>query len=305
VPPKAEKSCVVSSLSRKPHRVTRRKSWMKFQARRLLFSVSLTLCVLHSVEERLAFGQGTTGGQHGSGQCTPQGQQSCAQSCRNVSLGSLPANILQDQKSIVLFPRELAKGKHWWPTIGFLGVTAGLVASDPYTAPPFRTTSSFNGFNHVFSGVNTGVFIAAVPAAMYGVGWLRKDSYAQRTALLAGEAFADGLILLIPFKGITGRRQPLSYTGSAPYSDSFFNGSHNPVASGGFYSTHAMAATGVATVFARRYRNHRWVPYVAYGLAVAISFSRITGSDHFPGDVFFGAAMGYVISKYVVLPARN
>jgi hypothetical protein len=44
---------------------------------------------------------------------------------------------------------------------------------------------------------------------------------------------------------------------------------------------------------------------VAYGLAGVISFSRITRSDHFPADVFFGGAMGYVISRYAVLPARN
>jgi membrane-associated phospholipid phosphatase len=137
------------------------------------------------------------------------------------------------------------------------------------------------------------------------VGWLRKDSYAQDTALLAGEAVADGFILDLPFKAITGRKQPLDYMGNGPYSDSFFNGPHNPFSSGGFYSAHAMAATAVATVIARRYRNHRWVPYVAYGLAGAISFSRITRSDHFPADVFFGGAMGYVISRYAVLPARN
>jgi membrane-associated phospholipid phosphatase len=136
--------------------------------------------------------------------------------------------------------------------------------------------------------VNTGAFIAAVPAAVYGFGWLRKDSYAQATALLAGEAFADGLILEIPFKAITGRRQPLNYTGNGPYSDSFFNGSHNPFTSGGFYSGHAMTATGVATVFARRYRNHRWVSYVAYGLAGAISFSRITRSATSQGMCFLG-----------------
>jgi len=140
---------------------------------------------------------------------------------------------------------------------------------------------------------------------MYGVGWLRKDSYAKETALLAGEAGADGFLLDIPFKAITGRRQPLSYTGNGPYSDSFFNGLHNPINSGGFYSVHAFAATSVATIIAQRYRKHRWVPFVAYGLAGAISFSRISRSDHFPSDVFFGGAMGFVIAKYAVLPARD
>jgi len=222
-----------------------------------------------------------------------------------VSLRKLPGNILEDEKTIFLFPKELAKGKHWWPTIGILGGTVALVASDPYTAPPFRTTTRLNGFNRDFSSVNTAAFIAAVPAVMYGVGWFRKSSYTKDTALLAGEAVADGFLLDIPFKGITGRRQPLSYAGNGPYSDSFFNGSHNPVNSGGFYSVHAFAATAVATVIAQRYRKHRWVPFVAYGLAGAICFSRISRSEHFPSDVFFGGAMGFVIAKYAVLPARN
>jgi hypothetical protein len=101
-----------------------------------------------------------------------------------------------------------------------VGVTAGLVASDPYTAPPFRTTSGFSGFNSALNSVNTQAFIVAVPAAMYGVGWLRKDSYSQDTALLAGEPLAGGFILVIPFKGISGRKQPLNYTGNEPSSDS-------------------------------------------------------------------------------------
>lgn len=278
---------------------------MRCQAQRLLFSVFLTLSLLLGVEAGLATAQETSADPSASAQNITEGQQSSAQLDRSVSLRKLPANILQDQKAIFLFPRELARRKHWWPTIAVLGVTAGLVASDAHTAPPFRTTSSFNGFNRGFSSVNTGALIAAIPTAMYGVGWLRKDSYAQDTTLLAGEAIADGFILAIPFKGTTGRKQPLNYSGNVPYSDSFFNGSHNPFNSGGFYSAHAMAATAVATVIARRYRHHRWVPYVAYGFAGAISFSRVTRSDHFPADVFFGGAMGFVIARFAVLPARN
>lgn len=278
---------------------------MKCRSRRWLFSASLTLSLLLSVEAKLATAQEAPADPSASTQNSPQGQPSPAQQDRTVSLRKLPENILQDQKSIFLFPAQLAKGKHWWPTIGVVGVTAGLVASDAHSAPPFRTTTDFSGFNRVFSSTNTGAFIAAVPAAMYVVGWLRKDSYAQDTALLAGEAVADGFILAIPFKGITGRKQPLNYTGNGPYSDSFFDGSHNPFRSGGFYSAHAMAATAVATIIASRYRKHRWVPYVAYGLAAAISFSRITGSDHFPSDVFFGGAMGFFMSRFAVLPAGN
>jgi len=228
----------------------------------------------------------------------------CSDIERSVSLSQLPGNILADQKDIWLFPTKLAKGKHIWPTIAIVGITAGFVASDPYSAPPFRNTTSFSGFNRVLSSTNTGAFIAAVPAAMYAIGWARKDSYAQETALLAGEAFADGFLLGLPFKAITARQEPINYIGSGPYSDSFFNGTHNPFHSGGFYSVHSMGAMAVATVIARRYRSHRWVPFVAYGLAGAISFSRVTRSNHFPADVFFGGAMGFVIARYAVLPQR-
>jgi membrane-associated phospholipid phosphatase len=144
--------------------------------------------------------------------------------------------------------------------------------------------------------------IAAVPAVIYGVGWLRKDSYAQDSALLAAEAVADGFLLDIPLKAITARTQPLSYTGNGPYTDSFFNGSHNPFRSGGFFSDHAMAATAVAAALAHRYRQHRWVPFLAYGLAGAISFSRITTSNHFPGDVFL--AERWVLSSHAKLSSQ-
>jgi membrane-associated phospholipid phosphatase len=264
----------------------------------------LNLCLLLGVPSRALAGQEADSPSPPKAADTASpGQQ--AGSYRTVSLAKLPKNILEDQKDIFLFPKQLAKGKHWWPTAGILIATAGLVASDPYTAPPFRNTTSFHGFNSAFSGTNTAAIIVAVPSAMYGWGYLRKNSYAKETALLAGQAVADGFLLDIPFKGITGRKQPLDYAGNGPYSDSFFSGSHNPFHSGGFYSLHAMAATSVATVIARRYRNHRWVPYVAYGLAGAISFSRITLSDHFPADVFFGGAMGYVIARFAVLPARD
>jgi hypothetical protein len=223
---------------------------------------------------------------------------------RQVSLSTLPKNFFADQKEIWMFPGQLAKGKHWLPTIVIVGVTSALIASDSRTAPYFHTTNSFNGFNRVSSGLSSGAFIAAVPATIYAIGLIKKDSYAQGTALLAAEAFADGFALDLAFKGITGRKQPLQYAGNGPYTDSFFNGSHNPVHSGGFYSVHAMSAFSVATVIAHRYRDHRWVPFVAYGVAGAISFARVTGSSHFSSDVFFGGAMGFAIARYAVLPGR-
>ena len=279
---------------------------MRHQACRRLFTTFLFLSFLPGIRATSAFGQET------GAPVSPDSNENVAAELpasvtmdRSVSWKKLPGNILEDEKTIVLFPKDLAKGRHWWPTIGIVGGTAVLVASDPYTAPAFRTTTSFSGFNRGLSAVNTAAFIALVPAAMYGVGWWRKDSYTKDTALLAGEAVVDGLLLDLPFKAITARKQPLNYTGGGPYSDSFFDGPHNPIHAGGFYSEHAFAATAFATVIAERYRKHRWVPFVAYGLASVICFSRISRSEHFPSEVFLGGAMGFVIAKFAVLPSRD
>jgi membrane-associated phospholipid phosphatase len=232
------------------------------------------------------------------------GSPTAADPDRSVSIKQLPSNLLADQKTIWLFPVSLVHGQHILPAIGIVGVSSALIATDAHSAPPFRTSTGFHDFNNAFSGTNTGAIIAGVPALFYTVGFFRKDSYAQNSALLAAEALAAGFLLDLPMKAITARRQPLSYSGDGPYADSFFHGSHNPFHSGGFYSGHAVESMAVATVLAHRYRRHRWVPFVAYGLAGVISFSRITTSNHFPGDVVFGGAMGFVIARYAVLPPR-
>ena len=70
---------------------------------------------------------------------------------------------------------------------------------------------------------------------------------------------------------------------------------------GSFPSGHTIAAFSVATVISRRYGNHRWVPYVAYGMATLVGFSRLSLSSHYLSDVFMGGALGYSISRFSVL----
>ena len=93
---------------------------------------------------------------------------------RTVSLKQFPENFLEDQKSIWLFPVKLAHGEHLWPTIGVLGATAGFLATDAHSAPPFRNTDNFHDFNQVFSSTNSEAIIVGVPAAIYGMGLLHR-----------------------------------------------------------------------------------------------------------------------------------
>jgi membrane-associated phospholipid phosphatase len=219
---------------------------------------------------------------------------------RDVSWLRLPSNVLHDQKGIWLFPAKVARGQHWLPTFAVGGVTAGLIAADPHDAPYFRRTDDFQSFNRVFTGRATGLATTLVPVSFYALGLIRKDSYQQETSLLAGEAIADSLILTTVMKVSTLRLRPSDIPPQGDFSDTFFQRRHS-IWSGSFPSGHTIAAFSVATVFARRYGKHRWVPWVAYGAAGVIAFSRVSLQSHFPSDVFLGAALGYSISRFAVL----
>lgn len=221
---------------------------------------------------------------------------------REVSLRKLPMNILHDQKDMWLFPLQLAEGRHWLPALFIVGGTAAFLATDAQTMPHFRQTTDFHGFNNVFSTTGTGAAIAVVPAAFYAVSLWRHNSYDQGSALFAGEAVVDDTVLMVVMKSIARRQRPTELPIAGPYRDTFFHSNGSIFGKGSsFPSGHALMAFSVATVFARRYHQHRWVPYVAYAAAGAIGFSRVTTGAHFPSDVFIGSALGYVIARYDVL----
>jgi membrane-associated phospholipid phosphatase len=219
-----------------------------------------------------------------------------------VSWRKMPARFLHDEKDMWLFPVKLGEGKNWIPTAIVVGGTALFIKEDPPLERKVRQTDIFSEYNKVLKSSVSGGIITVVPVGFYAISLLRHDSYGQGTALLAGEAVANDAILMVVLKAITRRARPSEFPPNGAYNDTFF-ATHNSFLGKGssFPSGHAMMAFSVADVFAQRYRHHKWVPYVAYTLATAISFSRVTTGAHFPSDVFIGAALGFSISHFDVL----
>jgi membrane-associated phospholipid phosphatase len=237
----------------------------------------------------------------GSAQSTPAPQPAPPYQ-RPVSLGQVIPNIVADQSKIFLFPAKLNKKKNWIPAAVILGTTAALIALDPHDAPYFRRTSTFSGFNGIFTANATAIGTAILPVSLYATGLISKDSKMKGTALLAGEAVADSEILAFVLKDAFNRVRPASIAPTANFSDSWFESRGSLLSSNGSMpSGHTIAAFSVATVVARRYGNHRWVPYASYGIATLVGFSRVTLSAHFVSDVFVGAALGYSVSRFAVL----
>ena len=222
---------------------------------------------------------------------------------RPVSWWKLFPNFLNDQKRIWQFPLNLAEGQHVLPTAAVLGGTAGLVALDPIDAAYFRRTRNFHQYNRVFSNSHTALGMGMVPVSLYLVGAARGDSKMQKTAQFAIEAVASAELLTTVFKDVDRRVTPLEVAPGKSMANTWFKKSNRSAlyGSGVFPSGHTIAAFSLATIVAQRYREHRWVPYAAYGMATLVGLSRVTLNGHYVSDVAAGAVLGYSISRFTVL----
>lgn len=215
---------------------------------------------------------------------------------------SIADDILHDQKRIWNLPLDVAHGRHAKLVALVAATTAGLVVIDRHDGPYFRRTQRFAGFNRSFSGLNTGLGEGLVPGALFLAGLLRDDGYAKETAVLAGEALIDAEVVSEVMKNGTRRLRPSDISPDGNFADTWFQ-DHGGIliARGSFPSGHATAAFALASILAERYQRHRWVAWVAYGLAGTVGFSRITLQSHFPSDVFASAVFAYAIGHDVVL----
>jgi membrane-associated phospholipid phosphatase len=219
---------------------------------------------------------------------------------RDVTWKTLPGDFLHDQKDIwAVFPGQLAHGHHWVPLLAVSGITAGLIYADPHIMPYFRShAKNIDKVNDVFDPLITTGEVVSIPVLLLAAGYARHDQYQVSTGLMCALAYGDSVVPNLVVKAITRRERPADVPTGRDYADTFFNGGKSPLKGSSFPSGHATAAFSVATVVAYRYRNHKWVPWAAYGLASAIALSRIATQAHFPSDVFLGSSMGYAVARY-------
>jgi membrane-associated phospholipid phosphatase len=229
-----------------------------------------------------------------------------APSDREETWKKLPLDFLHDQKQIwLVFPSRMGRGHYWIPVLAVSGVTAGLLYADPHIEPYFSTHQrNWDDFNDTFDAYITTGEIVAIPASLLAAGYVRHDPYQVSTALLCADAYADSAMVDLAMKAVTRRERPVDVPPRTPFEDTFFAGNESPVKGSSFPSGHAAGAFSVATVVARRYANHKWVPWLAYGFATVVGFTRVPSLAHFTSDVFVGGAIGYATTEYATLRPR-
>lgn len=243
--------------------------------------------------------------QYSSGSGAAEAHPQDSTSGHEATWRSAIPDILHDEGHVVLSPLQLRHGYAWIPAVAVVGGTAGMIVADPHIMPYFRThAKNLDDINDVFDQWITTGEIVAGPVSLLAAGTLRHDSYMTSTAYLAGEAYADSALIELAVKAVSRRERPVDVAPGQNFNHTFFNSNESVLKGSSFPSGHAAGAFSVATVVACRYKNHRWVPWAAYGMATAISLSRITTSAHFPSDVFLGAALGYTITRFETLRPR-
>jgi hypothetical protein len=132
---------------------------------------------------------------------------------REATWRSLPGDFLHDQKDLWTFPLQLAKGRHWLPTLIVVGGTVALIYADPHDTPYFRRhQSNWDDVNDVFDPMITTSEVIALPAGLLAAGYIRHDDREVNTALLATEAYGDSVVINLAMKAVT-RRQRIAVQG--------------------------------------------------------------------------------------------
>jgi membrane-associated phospholipid phosphatase len=196
------------------------------------------------------------------------------------------ADFLGDQKQIWTSPaRARWSDATWLVPLG--GITAGLFVTDrqysaslsqnPTTISHYKTVSNYGVASLI--GAGAGLYLLSFPT---------HNEHWRETGFLAGEAALNSLVTVEALKYSLGRERPYQGNGSGP----FFQGGTS------FPSEHSAAAWSIAGVFAHEYQGA--LPKLfAYGMASAVSFSRVRARQHFPSDVLVGSALGFLISESV------
>jgi membrane-associated phospholipid phosphatase len=220
-------------------------------------------------------------------QPAPVNKSDDTDSSSGTTLGlSVLRNIALDQAAIWPGLKGLRPADIDW-LAPFAAVMATSLAVDArlsaaVTRSPQRVRESTSLSNY---GLAT---LGGVTGGLYVWGALTHDDHEREAGLLSGEAAIDAVAVSLPLQFVLARQRPSQGSGQG-----FFERGGTS-----FPSDHSAAAWAAASVIAHEYPGPL-TKLLAYGLASAVSVSRVTGEDHFPTDVVAGAAIGWLFGQYV------
>jgi hypothetical protein len=193
-------------------------------------------------------------------------------------------HLAADQQRFWTSPERLSRNS--WKTLApFAGLTGALIASDSWIAKQVpdkpdqlkrsKNVSDIAAFSLI--GAGGGAFLW---------GHLTHNERLQETGLLSGEAALNSAAVAYALKGLTQRPRPLENNADG----SFLQGGNS------FPSEHTAIAWSIASVVAHEYPGPL-TKLFAYGLASAVTITRVTGKEHFASDALIGSTLGWYFGR--------
>src|SRR6202166_546953 len=202
----------------------------------------------------------------------------------NRLLSPFVKHIVNDQKQFWMSPARFPIKDLKWILRG-AAAAAVFVATDSCLSK--QVPASHMATSKTFSDYSTYGFIG-LGGASFLLGQIKGDDHLSEAGLLAGEAAINATAVAYAFKEVTQRQRP--YLGNG-HGDFFVGGSSFP-------SEHSAVAWSVASVWAHEYPG--WFSQMAaYGLASAVTMTRVTAKQHFPSDAIIGSALGWYFGRQV------
>jgi membrane-associated phospholipid phosphatase len=197
---------------------------------------------------------------------------------------SLLKNIALDQKAIWTSPARWRLQDTEW-ILPFAAVATASIAADSHISTALTRSAALSRRSNTFSNYGVAA-LGGAAGGLYLLGRMTGDNQKSEAGILAGEAGLDAVGVTTALQYAFGRERPGSGEGGFWHQGTSFP------------SDHSAAAWAVASVIAHEYPGP-WTKILAYGLASAVSASRVTGKDHFPTDVLAGAAIGWFVGQHV------
>ncbi|MDA3928513.1 MAG: phosphatase PAP2 family protein [Prolixibacteraceae bacterium] len=200
---------------------------------------------------------------------------------------------LDDTKAFLTSPLSWEK-KDWLVLSGFTAATGALIIWGDQPIYDFNNRIHTNRLDAFYENIEPlgNIYSYMAIGAIMLKGFVQKDNYAMETAFIAMESFAFTGVYNRTIKTLAGRNRP-NYENTTNPHQWYGPFIENPfIKKVSFFSGHTTTAFSIASVFAYRYKDDKWVPYVAYGLASLGGIQRIYNNRHWASDVLVGAAIG-------------
>src|SRR3989441_7413819 len=199
----------------------------------------------------------------------------------------LGKDFFLDQKQIWTSPGHVRfSDMDWLVPLG--GVSAGLFVTDRQFSKHLSQNPTTMSHYKTFSDAGVAALIGA-GAGMWLLSYPKHNEHWRETGFLAGEAALNSLGTGETLKYSLRRERPFQGDGGGHF---FQSGGTS------FPSEHAAAAWSVAGVIAHEYPGPL-TKVLAYGLASAVSYSRVRSRQHFPSDALIGSVLGDLVAQQI------